>query len=92
MFFNQLSRLVLLLVLAQTLVAQTLFRTPKNYDTTGPALSMALGDLNGDGKLDVVVSGSSSNGPEIVMLLGNGDGSFQPAQDTVRMSDDVVEF
>jgi len=47
------------------------------------ALSVAAGDFNGDGKLDVAVvdycpSNSCPNGAFSV-LLGNGDGTFQPA-------------
>ena len=34
-------------------------------------------DLNGDGKLDIVLENSGSN--TISVLLGNGDGTFQPA-------------
>jgi hypothetical protein len=39
----------------------------------------ALGDLNGDGKIDLVVAGSSADGtmPELAIALGNGDGTFQ---------------
>ncbi len=37
--------------------------------------SVALGDLNGDGLLDLAVANSGSG--DVSVLLGNGDGSFQ---------------
>jgi hypothetical protein len=45
----------------------------------GNAQSVAVGDFNGDGLLDVALTtaGSSAN-PAVEVLLGNGDGSFQP--------------
>ncbi len=39
--------------------------------------SVDLGDLNGDGKLDVAVANTSSN--SVSVLLGNGNGTLQPA-------------
>jgi hypothetical protein len=40
--------------------------------------SIAVGDLNGDGRLDLAVANAGSN--SVSVLVGNGDGSFQPAR------------
>lgn len=37
---------------------------------------MAVADLNGDGKLDLVVANGNGN---VGVLLGNGDGTFKAA-------------
>jgi hypothetical protein len=47
--------------------------------------SVAVGDFNGDGKLDLAVTnentGANLGAGTVSVLLGNGDGSFQPALD-----------
>jgi hypothetical protein len=52
-------------------------------------LSVAAGDLNGDGNVDAILS---YDGYHIAVLLGNGNGSFQPAvlYDTTGISGDAV--
>jgi len=39
----------------------------------------AQGDLNGDGITDLVVANGNLNGTNVSVLMGNRDGSFQPA-------------
>jgi hypothetical protein len=58
------------------------FQPAANYSAGSDPLSIAVGDFNGDGKLDLAVANllSGNTGPSGVMiLLGNGDGTFQPA-------------
>ncbi len=52
------------------------FLAPMNFHTEASPTSEAVGDFNGDGLLDLVVANYSGN---VSALLGNGDGSFQPA-------------
>ncbi len=40
--------------------------------------SVAAGDFNGDGKVDLAVANEGSN--SVSVLLGNGDGTFAAAQ------------
>src|SRR2546426_1197574 len=40
--------------------------------------SVAVGDVNGDGRLDLAVANTRSN--DVSVLLGNGDGTFQLAR------------
>ena len=44
------------------------------------SLNPAVGDFNGDGRLDVAVTNSVGNSDTIVILLGNGDGTFKQAE------------
>jgi hypothetical protein len=51
--------------------------TPQNVGS-GRIYSIAAGDLNGDGHLDVV--GVDEDAAQLDVNLGNGDGTFQPAE------------
>jgi hypothetical protein len=52
------------------------FRPAADYSTAGNTpTALALGDVNGDGKADVVVANDYAG--MIAVLLGNGDGTFQ---------------
>jgi hypothetical protein len=59
------------------------FQAAKAYDSgASSALSVAVADVNGDGKPDLVVvnwGGENSGNGTVGVLLGNGDGTFQPA-------------
>ncbi len=51
--------------------------TPLGYNLPGNAV---LGDLDGDGKLDLVVTvDDPTSGTGVAIAKGNGDGTFQPA-------------
>src|SRR5262249_10559480 len=59
------------------------FGARTNFSTGGAPQSVAIGDLNGDGRPDLAaVNDSNSPSPfanSVSVLLGNGDGSFGPA-------------
>jgi VCBS repeat-containing protein len=56
------------------------FSAPANYSTSAGGSdtdTLAAGDINGDGKLDLVAGNFGSG--KLAILLGNGDGTYQPA-------------
>jgi FG-GAP-like repeat/Abnormal spindle-like microcephaly-assoc'd, ASPM-SPD-2-Hydin/FG-GAP repeat len=55
------------------------FSNRKDYSTGEfTPVSLAVGDINGDGKPDLIAAADATS--EIWILLGNGDGTFQPMQ------------
>jgi hypothetical protein len=62
-------------------IQQQVFHSPLPVRQEGYG-GLATGDFNGDGRLDLVVTGDSANGgasPSISIFLGNGDGTFGSA-------------
>ena len=58
------------------------FQSPKSYATGSGPLSIVAADFNGDGNLDLAVTNNNGGfGTTISVLLGNGDGTFQPHSD-----------
>jgi uncharacterized membrane protein len=61
------------------------FKPAVNYPAANSPFNVVAADLNGDGKLDVVVSNwgtpnAGTNDGAVTVLQGKGNGTFQPAQ------------
>ena len=54
------------------------FQAARNYDAGPRPFSVAVADLNADGRMDLAVANDSYG--TVTVLLGNGDGSFQAPQ------------
>src|ERR1700730_3803564 len=63
------------------------FLTPVFYPVGDFPIAVVVGDFNADGKPDVAVANFNidqlTNGDSVSVLMGNGDGTFQPAVDYV---------
>jgi hypothetical protein len=55
------------------------FSSGSNFSVGNYPIAVAIGDLNKDGKLDLVTANTNSN--TVSVALGNGDGSFRPRTD-----------
>jgi len=73
---------LLLALFSEPLFAATASFTSKDYPVGPAPVVVAVADLNGDGKLDLaaLTVGANLVGGVVSVLLGNGDGSFQPAR------------
>src|ERR1022692_2191653 len=64
------------------------FQAAVNYNVGTYPYSVAVGDFNGDGKPNLVVTNNtSSTADSVSVLLGNGDGTFQPALNSAAGTD-----
>src|SRR4029079_1097125 len=63
------------------------FGAPATFATGALSSSIAVADVNRDGKVDLVVGNEDSD--SVSVLLGNGDGKFQ-SQVTFATGDDPV--
>lgn len=63
----------------------TSFKPPFEFNPGGQPQSLASGDLNRDGRMDLVVSTASATN-SVITALGNGDGTFQTLRQTAATS------
>jgi hypothetical protein len=64
-------------LIAGNIPALAQFETRTTFPVLPSPVSIATGDFNRDGKLDLVVA-SMLDTTQVTVLLGNGDGTFQP--------------
>ena len=70
---------------AEAAITNPIFFIPPTYGSGGRfARNTEIGDFNGDGKSDLLISNECVSDADctqgsVAVLLGNGDGSYQPA-------------
>jgi len=76
------STAVLCFALCLSTQGQVSFQSAKTYSVGMDPRAVAVGDFNRDGKKDLIVVnyGDANDSGGVSILFGNGDGSFQPAQ------------
>ncbi len=71
--------LVLVGSLARSAFAQNYAFNRIDYPVGQSPRALAVGDFNGDGKMDIVVADTNDPGDKLSILLGNSDGTFAAA-------------
>lgn len=76
------------LALAIPAMAQSIpaFAPPTTWAAAG-ASAIASGDMNGDGRIDVITAHGGGGSHGVSVLLSNGDGTFQPAANFITNTD-----
>ncbi len=77
--YSRLLSILILSLLSTVAAAQSngLFNFISLNSTGAAPVAIATGDFNGDGRIDLAVVNDAGN--SVSILIGNGDGNFQPA-------------
>src|SRR5579862_956695 len=78
---SALSLIALFTLLGVPALAQTYMFNRADYATGQGPETVAVGDFNGDGRMDIVTGNTNSSSDTVSVLLGKADGTFAPAVD-----------
>jgi hypothetical protein len=69
------------------------FEPQRRFDATSAPFGLAVGDLNGDGVPDLVaIDSHAAEDSTVAVLLGRGDGTFEPQQTFAAHTDGAFPF